>query len=132
MGHIDPLRAQFDAFKNLSRDHPIEMLNLVQFRDQANYPADHELAKAGLTGAEAYGLYGTHTRPVLERVGGSVLWRGTFETALIGPISMVDITIPYSIANNDLTFSRIDPAANPSRTRNCKILRGSPGLICQI
>ena len=36
MGHIDPLRAQFDAFKNLSRDHPIEMLNLVQFRDQAN------------------------------------------------------------------------------------------------
>ena len=85
IAYIDPHRAQFDAFKNLNRDHPIEMLNLVQFRDHANYPADHELAKAGLTGAEAYGLYGTHTRPVLERVGGSILWRGRFETMLIGP-----------------------------------------------
>ena len=85
MTYVDPLRAQFNAFKELNRDHPIEMLNLVQFRDHASYPADHEMAKAGLTGSEAYRLYGTHTLPVLERVGGSILWRGAFETMLIGP-----------------------------------------------
>lgn len=85
MTHIDPTRAQFEAFKNLDRDQPIEMLNLVAFRDLANYPGDHELARDGLTGAQAYALYGKHSGPVLEKVGGSILWRGGFQTMLIGP-----------------------------------------------
>lgn len=85
MSHIDPTRPQFDAFKGLPRDTPIEMLNLVAFRDLANYPGDHELARDGLTGAQAYGLYGKQSAPVLDKVGGSILWRGGFETTLIGP-----------------------------------------------
>lgn len=85
MTHIDPTRAQFDAFKGLDRDHPIEMLNLVRLRDLANYPGDHVLARDGLTGAEAYKLYGKHSAPVLDKVGGSILWRGAFQTMLIGP-----------------------------------------------
>ncbi|WP_415921627.1 DUF1330 domain-containing protein [Tateyamaria sp. SN6-1] len=85
MTHIDPTRAQFDAFKDLDRDAPIEMLNLVAFNDLANYPGDHVLARDGLTGAEAYALYGKHSTPVLQRVGGSILWRGGFESTLIGP-----------------------------------------------
>lgn len=83
--HIDPTRAQFDAFKGLDRDTPVEMLNLVRFRDLANYPGDHELARDGLSGAEAYALYGRHTAAILARVGGSILWRAGFETMLIGP-----------------------------------------------
>lgn len=85
MTHIDPTRSQFDAFKDLDRDQPIEMLNLVAFNDLANYPGDHELARDGLTGAQAYGLYGRHSAPVLDRVGGTILWRGTYQTTLIGP-----------------------------------------------
>ena len=84
-GHIDPTRAQFDAFKDLDRDHPIEMLNLVRLRDHAAYPADHALAKEKLTGAQAYANYGRDTGPILERLGGGILWRGRFETVLIGP-----------------------------------------------
>ena len=83
--HIDPTRAQFDAFKDLPRDQPIEMLNLVRFRDAAAYPADHPLADQGLTGAEAYQNYGAETGPILAKVGGEILWRGVFETTLIGP-----------------------------------------------
>lgn len=83
--HVDPERAQFAAFKALDRDTPIEMLNLVRFRDHAAYPAGHALADAGLSGAEAYANYGRDSGPVLDRVGGSILWRGRFETTLIGP-----------------------------------------------
>ena len=83
--HIDPTRAQFDAFKGLDRDQPIEMLNLVRFRDLANYPGDHELARDGLTGAQAYALYGKHTAAILQKVGGSIVWRAKFEITLIGP-----------------------------------------------
>lgn len=83
--HVDPTRVQFEAFKGLDRDHPIEMLNLVRFRDHAAYPDEHPLAGKGLTGAEAYANYGRDSAPVLARVGGTILWRGQFETLLIGP-----------------------------------------------
>lgn len=83
--YVDPERAQFDAFKALDRDAPLNMLNLVAFNDLANYPGDHDLARDGLTGAQAYALYGRHSAPVLTRVGGSIAWRGQFEMTLIGP-----------------------------------------------
>ena len=50
-GSVDPERAQFDAFKALPRDKPIEMINLVRFRDHADYPADHPCHGDGATGA---------------------------------------------------------------------------------
>lgn len=83
--HVDPERAQFEAFKALPRDTPIHMLNLVRFRDRAAYPADHPLAGQDLTGAEAYANYGQDSGPVFQRVGGSIVWRGTMEAMLIGP-----------------------------------------------
>lgn len=84
-GHIDPDRAQFDAFKALDRDTPLHMLNLVRLRDHAAYPEDHPLAGKALTGAEAYKNYGKQSAPVLRDVGGAIAWRGSFETTLIGP-----------------------------------------------
>lgn len=84
-GYIDPDRAQFDAFKALHRDAPINMLNLVALHDLANYPGDHEAARDGLSGLEAYQIYGAQSAPVLNKVGGSILWRGEFEATLIGP-----------------------------------------------
>ncbi|WP_171207814.1 MULTISPECIES: DUF1330 domain-containing protein [unclassified Ruegeria] len=84
-GFIDPEREQFEAFKSLDRDHPIEMLNLVKFRKIADYPTDHALAGAGLSGAQAYRNYGAETAPIIDRLGASILWRGAFQTMLIGP-----------------------------------------------
>ena len=83
--HVDPARAQFDAFKALPRDAPVAMLNLVRLRARAAYPPGRPEAARRLTGAEAYALYGEGTAPVLRRVGGSVEWRGRFEAVLIGP-----------------------------------------------
>lgn len=79
-GHIDPTRAQFDAFKALPRNTALQMLNLVRLREQASYP-DGRVA----TGRDAYAAYGRESAPVLVRVGGSILWRGSFEAVLIGP-----------------------------------------------
>jgi uncharacterized protein (DUF1330 family) len=79
-GHIDPTRPQFDAFKALPRDTPINMLNLVRVRARAAYPDGREA-----TGHEAYQAYGRESAPVLAKVGGSILWRGRLESVLIGP-----------------------------------------------
>jgi uncharacterized protein (DUF1330 family) len=83
--YIDPEREQFEAFKALDRDQPIEMLNLVKFRERAAYPAEHPLASAGLTGAEAYSNYGIDTAPIITRLGASIVWRGSMQAVLIGP-----------------------------------------------
>ncbi|ANP38741.1 hypothetical protein JL2886_03872 [Phaeobacter gallaeciensis] len=83
--YIDPDRAQFEAFKGLDRDQPIEMLNLVKLRDTAAYPEDHALAGTGLTGAEAYKNYGRETAPIIARLGAGIVWRGNWQATLIGP-----------------------------------------------
>lgn len=83
--YIDPSPANFQAFKDLPRDEPIQMLNLLQFRDQAEYPAGHEHAEKGWSGRRAYVEYGKTSGPIFERVGGSIVWRGAFQTMVTGP-----------------------------------------------
>lgn len=82
---IDPVRAQFDAFKALPRDTPIDMLNLLRFRDRALYPAEHDHAGKGWSGREAYAEYGRASGSAFARAGGSILWRGRMEAMVIGP-----------------------------------------------
>jgi len=85
VGHVDPARPQFELFKGLDRDRPIEMLNLVALRDRAAYAPGHALTGAGLSGAEAYRRYGAGTAPILDRLGAGIVWRGEMQALLIGP-----------------------------------------------
>ena len=86
--YIDPSPANFQAFKDLPRDEPIHMLNLLQYRERARYPAGHEHADKGWTGRRAYEEYGKTSGPIFRRVGGSIVWRGTFQTVVTGPEAM--------------------------------------------
>lgn len=83
--YIDPSPANFQGFKNLPRDTPINMLNLLLYRDLAAYPEDHEHAGKGWSGRRAYEEYGATSSPIFQRVGGSIVWRGRFETMVTGP-----------------------------------------------
>jgi uncharacterized protein (DUF1330 family) len=83
--YVDPSRPNFDAFKALPRNTPIEMLNLVRFRERAAYPAGHSHVDRGLSGAEAYAEYGRTSGPVFERLGGRTVWSGKMEAMVIGP-----------------------------------------------
>jgi uncharacterized protein (DUF1330 family) len=82
---IDPSPEQVEAFKGLPRGTPIQMLNLVRFRDIAVYPDGHPLVDENISGLQAYKNYGAATGPLLKKVGGRILWRGGFEATLIGP-----------------------------------------------
>jgi uncharacterized protein (DUF1330 family) len=78
--HTGFTKEEFEAFKAIDRDGPIHMLNLVRVRETAEYPDGRRA-----TGAEAYAAYGRDSAPVLERVGGRIVWRGSMEFMLIGP-----------------------------------------------
>jgi len=82
---VDPERLAFEAFKALPRDAPIEMLNLVRFRERASYPETHPAAAEQLSGWDAYRRYSAESGPVFARVGGSMVWSARPELVLIGP-----------------------------------------------
>ena len=84
-GSIDPLRQQFDAFKALPRDRPIQMLNLVRLNAEAAYPIDHPEHGKGLTGLDAYRAYGRTTAHIFKRVGGRQVWVGRPQVVVTGP-----------------------------------------------
>ena len=83
--YIDPSPANFQAFKDLPRDEPIHMLNLLEYREQSEYPQGHEHAGKGWSGRRAYEEYGKTSGPIFRRVGGTMVWRGSFQTMVTGP-----------------------------------------------
>jgi len=80
VGFIDPTKETFALFRENDRPGPIDMLNLVRLRERAVYADGREAS-----GAEAYAAYGRESGPVFKRVGGHIVWRGSFELMLIGP-----------------------------------------------
>lgn len=64
----------------------IVMLNLLKFRDEADYSEAAHLAPAEtISGKEAYRLYMQHTLPFLQEAGSEVLFYGKGGNFLIGP-----------------------------------------------
>jgi uncharacterized protein (DUF1330 family) len=78
--NIDPSRVQFEQFKNLPRDTPIMMLNLIELNDRANYQDGRDA-----TGADAYNNYGKESQHIFSAVGGEIIWRGQPQSIVIGP-----------------------------------------------
>jgi hypothetical protein len=67
-------------------DGPVTMLNLLRFRDTADYEAFPHLAPPEpISGSEAYDRYMRHTLPFLAASGGSVEFLGTGGHNFVGP-----------------------------------------------
>lgn len=85
MAYIDPSRENWQNFKDLPRDRPIHMLNLLKFRDLADYPAGHPNHGQGLTGREAYAIYEARFTELVANDGAAMVWHQPLETMVTGP-----------------------------------------------
>ena len=84
--YIDATQDAGRQFVMRRMEGPVVMLNLLRFRDVADYSATPNLAPAEpISGAKAYEDYIAHTLPFLEAAGGRVLFNGTGGPWLIGP-----------------------------------------------
>src|SRR5262245_52901105 len=63
----------------------INMINLIRFRDRADYPADHPQARENLTGQQAYERYAAGTLPFLAKLNARIVWQGAPNLVVIGP-----------------------------------------------
>lgn len=84
--YIEVTQEQGAAFFGAPPAGPIVMLNLLRFREVADYAAAPELApESPISGLEAYERYMAHTAPFLKEAGGELLFQGTAGSYLIGP-----------------------------------------------
>jgi len=86
MPHLDPTRHGAEELVGRRIKGPIVMLNLLQFREVADYSANPELApEEAISGAEAFRRYAEHTMPFLIANGGEVVLEGSGGGFLVGP-----------------------------------------------
>jgi uncharacterized protein (DUF1330 family) len=93
-GGINPDESQLRTLLSSGDDGPLQFVNLLAYRPRAVYPQQHELATAGLTGAEAYGRYGAIALDHVTRRGGTLMFYGDVLHVLIGrPVAWDQIAI---------------------------------------
>ena len=83
--YIDPNPDNWQKFKDLPRDRPIHMLNLIKFHDLAQYPEGHPDHGKGVSGREAYRKYAEGFRAVAEALGAKMVWQRDLECVVTGP-----------------------------------------------
>lgn len=80
---VYPSPDQIERLMGLEDDGPVSMLNLIKFKDKAEYADGRE---TDLTGAQAYGLYAADMKPFVEKHGGRFLVQGAVEALMIGKV----------------------------------------------
>lgn len=84
--YLNPSEESAELFFGRGITGPVSMLNLLRFRDEADYSAFPELAPpTPISGSAAYDRYVCHTIPFLSAAGGSVTLFGTGGPCFIGP-----------------------------------------------
>lgn len=105
--HIDPSRENWQAFKDLPRDTPIHMLNLIKFRDVAEYPEGHPDHGKGLTGREAYAIYKRGFYRLVAKDGAAMVWEAPIECVVTGPADEWDEAFVMGYPNSSLFMAMV-------------------------
>jgi uncharacterized protein (DUF1330 family) len=80
---IYPSADQIAAFFGLPEEGPFVMVNLLKFRDKAEYADGSE---PELSGREAYERYGAEVTQLVESIGGRILYAGRVAGLMIGAV----------------------------------------------
>jgi hypothetical protein len=84
--HLEPTQESGRAFVMRRMTGKIVMLNLLRFREVADYSGSPELApETAISGAAAFERYIAHTLPYLRESGGELMFVGAGGSFLIGP-----------------------------------------------
>ena len=81
MSHIEATEKGLSGMQKGDPDEPLYMLNLLKFRDEAQPGAGVD----GLSGQDAYNVYGKKFSELNPRFGGTAIWMGKAWHTVIGP-----------------------------------------------
>ncbi|MFQ5380618.1 MAG: DUF1330 domain-containing protein [Dehalococcoidia bacterium] len=107
---VTPDQEQMAGFLEPGPEGPIYMLNLLKFKERAEYPDGRD---TDLTGEQAYDLYGLGVARLLEEVGGGVMFGASVERLMLGRVEEL--------------WDRVAIARYPSRAAMLEMMR-SPAM----
>ena len=105
---LRPNPIQFAEFA-LGDDDPILMVNLLKFKDKAEY---EDGRATNLTGREAYEIYVTETREHLANVGAELILGGEVSGLLLGEVE--ELWDAFGVARYPSRKAMIAMARNPA------------------
>ena len=80
---VNPNEEQMAGFLEGDVDSPIEMVNLLKFKEKAEYEDGRE---TDLSGEEAYAIYGLEVMEHLKKVGAESVFFGKVERLMLGEV----------------------------------------------
>lgn len=80
----EPTTDQLHALLELDQNQPFCFVNTLKFKELAEYPDGHDLVDKGLSGRQAYNLYGELALDHVTRRGGSLISVNAVEMQVIG------------------------------------------------
>ena len=80
---VTPSEAQMQGLLEQGHDEPIYMLNLLKFKERAEYEDGRD---SNLTGQQAYGIYGQAVADLLVKVGGAPVFSASVERLMLGEV----------------------------------------------
>jgi len=80
---VIPNEEQMAGFLEGDTDTPIKMVNLLKFKDKADYKDGRQTS---LSGKEAYQIYADEVQGHLEKVGGKSIFLGEVERLMLGEV----------------------------------------------
>ena len=84
MTAIQPTPDQIQAFLSADMSEPVCMVNLLKFKDKATYKDNAPEYGKGLSGQEAYQLYGIGVFKVLTTIGAKPIYSAPAHRFMIG------------------------------------------------
>ena len=80
---VHPTKEQMEGFLEGDTDTPIAMVNLLKFKEKAEYEDGRD---CDLTGEEAYAIYGKEVLKHLKKVGGEWSFGGSVSRLMLGEV----------------------------------------------
>ena len=83
VNQVNPSSERIKQFFGDEEDGPFVMVNLLKFKDKAEYPDGRE---TDLTGEQAYALYGAAVAEILQKLGGGAMFSAEVERLMLGEV----------------------------------------------
>ena len=80
---VHPTKEQMEGFLEGDSDTPIAMINLLKFKEKAEYEDGRD---TDLTGEQAYAIYGKEVVEHLKKVGGKISFGGSINRLMLGEV----------------------------------------------
>jgi uncharacterized protein (DUF1330 family) len=80
---VHPSKEQMEGFLEAGHEGPIYMVNLLKFRQSANYEDGRD---CDLSGAQAYAIYGRAVAELVRDLGGAMVFSGNVSRLMLGEV----------------------------------------------